>query len=174
MSDGLWMSLGLNVSLEGIKDEWNITGALRDNIPVYRFIPDRIRGEGLFMAILRKRDNDDCLGGKQNLKILHILSHGINPPIQKGKKAIPDVSLALTVNQEENKYPKVNVDYPTAIKYLRREAITLPADSPRGIVTIGYKGIGLGFANNLGSRANNLYPQEWRIKTTHVKVLHDR
>lgn len=162
------------ISLEGINDEWNITGALRGNIPVYRFIPGRTRGEGLFMAILRKKDNDDCLGGKQNLKILHILSHGINPPIQKGKKTIPDVSLALTVNQEENKYPKVNVDYPTAIKYLRREAITLPADSPRGIVTIGYKGIGLGFANNLGNRANNLYPQEWRIKTTHVKVLHDR
>jgi hypothetical protein len=26
----------------------------------------------------------------------------------------------------------------------------------------------LGQAKNIGSRANNLYPKPWRIKTTHV------
>ena len=33
---------------------------------------------------------------------------------------------------------------------------------------ITYHGIPLGFAKNLGNRANNLYPQEWRIKSTHL------
>ena len=26
----------------------------------------------------------------------------------------------------------------------------------------------IGFEKNIGNRANNLYPQEWRIKSSHV------
>lgn len=166
------------IALEGVKEEWNITGALKGNLPVYRFIPGKTKGEGLFMAVMRKK-GEPTQGstptilkkeGKISMKEkgLKVMTHGINPPTQKGKKTIPDISLALSINQKENDYPHVDVDRQTAINYLRREAITLPADTPRGIVTITYKGLGLGFANNIGNRANNLYPQEWRIKTTHV------
>ena len=166
------------IALEGVKEEWNITGALKGNLPVYRFIPGKTKGEGLFMAVMRKKGGPTQGStptilkkeGKINMKEkgLKVMTHGINPPTQKGKKTIPDISLALSINQKENDYPHVDVDRQTAINYLRREAITLPADTPRGIVTITYKGLGLGFANNIGNRANNLYPQEWRIKTTHV------
>lgn len=166
------------IALEGVKEEWNITGALKGNLPVYRFIPGKTKGEGLFMAVMRKK-GEPTQGstptilkkeGKISMKEkgLKVMTHGINPPTQKGKKTIPDISLALSINQKENDYPHIDVDRQTAINYLRREAITLPADTPRGIVTITYKGLGLGFANNIGNRANNLYPQEWRIKTTHV------
>lgn len=159
------------ITIKNIDEKWNITGALKGSLPVYRFIPGRTTGEGLFIAVLRK--NDDSAQRAQRKRkpgqILHILSHGINRPTIKGKKTIPDISLALSANQEANNYPSVEVDYNTAINYLRREAIVLPSETPRGIVTIKYKGLGLGFANNLGNRANNLYPQEWRIKTTHVK-----
>ncbi len=166
------------IALEGVKEEWNITGALKGNLPVYRFIPGKTKGEGLFMAVMRKK-GEPTQGstptilkkeGKISMKEkgLKVMTHGINPPTQKGKKTIPDISLALSINQKENDHPHVDVDRQTAINYLRREAITLPADTPRGIVTITYKGLGLGFANNIGNRANNLYPQEWRIKTTHV------
>lgn len=166
------------IALEGVKEEWNITGALKGNLPVYRFIPGKTKGEGLFMAVMRKK-GEPTQGstptilkkeGKISMKEkgLKVMTHGINPPTQKGKKTIPDISLALSINQKENDYPHVDVDRQTAINYLRREAITLPTDTPRGIVTITYKGLGLGFANNIGNRANNLYPQEWRIKTTHV------
>ena len=64
--------------------------------------------------------------------------------------------------------PRINIDYPEALKYLRGEALVLPADTPRGIVNITYKGIVLGPAKNIGNRANNLYPKAWRIKTTHL------
>ena len=44
----------------------------------------------------------------------------------------------------------------------------LPDDTPRGIVTVTYKGFVLGPVKNIGNRANNLYPKPWRIKTTHL------
>ena len=48
--------LGTEVmALEGVEDAWNITSNLTGtDFPVYRFIPGVSRGEGLFMAILKK------------------------------------------------------------------------------------------------------------------------
>jgi len=37
---------------------------------------------------------------------------------------------------------------------------------PKGYVLVTYQGHPLGFVKNLGSRANNLYPKEWKIKIT--------
>ena len=62
----------------------------------------------------------------------------------------------------------VGLSYPQAIAYLRGEAIVLPPDTPRGIVEVSFMGHGLGTVKNIGTRANNLYPKEWRIKTTHI------
>ena len=74
----------------------------------------------------------------------------------------------LKADLPEGAYPQVGLPYADALKYLRGEALTLPADTPRGIVTITYKDIPLGPAKNIGNRANNLYPKPWRIKTTHL------
>ena len=52
--------------------------------------------------------------------------------------------------------------------YLRGEALVLPEDTPRGIVEVTFMGYPLGQMKNIGSRANNLYPKAWRIKTTHI------
>ena len=38
---------------------WQITGSLRDSLPVYRFLPHKTRGEGFFLAALRKSDDGD-------------------------------------------------------------------------------------------------------------------
>ena len=64
--------------------------------------------------------------------------------------------------------PRIEIARPQAISYLRREAITLPPDTPRGIVMLTYEGNALGLAKNIGNRANNLYPKEWRIRTTYI------
>jgi NOL1/NOP2/fmu family ribosome biogenesis protein len=50
------------------------------------------------------------------------------------------------------------------LQYLHREALILPPDTPKGIVIVTYRNLPLGYAKNIGSRANNLYPQEWRIR----------
>lgn len=54
--------------------------------------------------------------------------------------------------------------YDEAIAYLRREAISIP-DSPKGFILLTYRDLPLGFVKNIGNRANNLYPNEWRIRT---------
>ena len=58
--------------------------------------------------------------------------------------------------------------YPQAISFLRREALVLPPDAPRGIIDVSYEGHVLGQVKNIGSRANNLYPEEWRIRSTYM------
>ena len=167
------------------EEAWNITGSLIDNplkdgrdFPVYRFIPGKTRGEGIFMAIICKRGENNALNSKTTIDIdkaivearkrLRILSHGVKEGLQKGKTIIPDHTLALSFSANKSAYPNVEVDYHTAIAYLRHEAIVLSSNAPRGIVLLTYKGYPIGFAKNLGNRANNLYPQEWRIKSTHI------
>ena len=58
--------------------------------------------------------------------------------------------------------------YEDAIRYLRKEAVNLPADTPKGYVLVTYQQMPLGWEKNIGNRANNLYPQEWKIKSSHV------
>ena len=74
---------------------------------------------------------------------------------------------ALSTTFDPSQHTVVELDYNTAIAYLRREAIVLPPETPRGIVVVAYQGHPLGIAKNIGSRANNLYPREWAIKSTY-------
>lgn len=126
---------------------WQITGSLLPgfNHPVYRFIPGITRGEGLFVCAMRKAGSAE-------------------PKPFNTKK----LSLKVLEAEFEKGETSVDVDYPEALKYLRGEAMVLPPDTPKGIVTITYKGQPLGPAKNIGNRANNLYPKPWRIKSTHL------
>lgn len=146
---------------------WNITDALVGNRPCHRFIPGKTIGEGLFVSVLRKTAETDKPGGRG--RGLHILSQGIHDGVMKGKNLIPDISMALSIEKDKEQYPLVDVDWSTAIAYLRRESVVLPPETPRGIVRIAFRGHDLGFAKNIGNRANNLYPQAWAIKTTYIK-----
>ena len=130
-----------------VDPSWNITGSLLEgfNEPVYRFIPGITRGEGLFVCALRKAGS-------------------LEPKPFNAKK----LALKVLDAEFEKSDVCVDVDYATALKYLRGEALVLPADTPRGIVTITYQGQPLGPAKNIGNRANNLYPKAWRIKSTHL------
>ena len=128
--------------------EWNITGSLLEGFdqPVYRFIPGISRGEGLFVCALRKGS----------------VSHKIH------KTHRPHISLRTLPIPPQADAPSVALSYAQAMAYLRGEALTLPADAPRGIVEVCFDGHPLGTVKNIGTRANNLYPKEWRIKTTHI------
>jgi len=126
--------------------DWHITGSLLPGFdsPVYRFIPGITQSEGLFLAVLKKK-GDFSPAVRKNL------------PLKILKADLP-----------EGDFPRVDLTYADALRYLRGEALVLPPDTPRGIVTITYQGYPLGPAKNIGNRANNLYPKAWRIKTTHL------
>ncbi|MCH4147834.1 MAG: hypothetical protein LKG25_05600 [Prevotella sp.] len=160
---------GIEISVDS---SWNITEALTGNLPVCRFLPGKTRGEGLFMTVLRKPgDRSEGFQLPSQIKGLNILSHGIQADTAKGKNLIPDISKALSILPDKEQYPKVEVSYEQAISYLRKEAVNLPAGTPLGIVLLTYQGRAIGFEKNIGNRANNLYPQEWRIKSTHIPEM---
>jgi len=128
------------------RPEWNITGSLLPgfNEPVYRFIPGISRGEGLFMCVLRK--------------------NGITAHCQRDFSDLKVLSVANAIGS----LPQIDLSYQEALKFLRGEALVLPPDTPRGILEVCFLGHPLGQVKNIGSRANNLYPKPWRIKTTHI------
>lgn len=96
-------------------------------------------------------------------KELYALIPGIEIAQRKGHDWVPAHALAMSASLNRNYFPEVEVTRQQALAYLHCDALHLE-DAPRGIVLLTYKEIPLGFAKNLGNRANNMYPQEWRIR----------
>jgi len=117
--------------------------------------------------------SDAAYAAKELEKLKRKLHHGLRcffdkipAPTQKGKDLIPDHALAMSTEYERGTYPECEITYDEALAYLRHEVLRI--DAPKGIVLVTYLGTPLGFVKNIGNRANNLYPQEWRIRTTHT------
>lgn len=223
-----WMmaELGAELIATDIQEDWGITGSLLPTLsaPVHRFIPGVSRGEGLFMAVVRKRgENPGMLqesprkkehrnkqktslsqkGGKSlpvedwledkdsfvlkeqgqvirgiprrwqpvydRLSGLHVLHAGVEVATLRGRDLVPCHALALSTSLRRGVFEEYAMSAEEAIRYLRREALTLPPAVNRGFVLMTYENLPLGFVKNLGSRANNLYPQEWRILSGRIK-----
>ena len=111
---------------------------------------------------------------QQTLKVLHAgIELATSPSPRAGRNPNlkpqisnlkPSQSLAMSNHLNKEAFPTAEVDEQQALAYLRTEALQLPADTPRGYVLITYQGHPLGFVKNIGNRANNLYPDEWRIR----------
>ena len=238
-----------------IPKEWNITGNLLredksasnkesfakeiidevEQLPVYHFLPHKTKGEGFFLAALRKPDSaeysdinmefayskgrlpkkKDKKGGgtptsvsKENLAVakswlnelvsdkymlytegmeirvfpqtyihelailkqnLRIVQAGVAVGEVKGKDLIPSHALAMSICLlRSGAFVSEEITYEQAIAYLRKEAVALSETAPRGYVLLTYRSIPLGFVKNIGNRANNLYPQEWRIRSGYL------
>lgn len=99
---------------------------------------------------------------------LRFVYGGTNVARVKHDKFVPEHALALSIVLEESFFPAAELDHPTCIRYLRRESIVLP-DLPKGYALMKFMGMPVGWVNNLESRVNNLYPQEWRIRMLPAK-----
>jgi tRNA and rRNA cytosine-C5-methylases len=99
---------------------------------------------------------------EETLRIVHA---GIGIGEMKGKDLLPDISLALSVELDVKSVQTCGLDLRQAIAYLRREALLLPEECPLGWVLMTYEGHPLGWMKNIGNRANNAYPNEWRIRS---------
>lgn len=107
-----------------------------------KFIPGQDCGEGQFMVAFRKKG--ECSRKKAKCR-LNTLQKTMEDAIDKDM-------------------PVCELSIDDALNYLRGNSITLSAEMPKGIVAVSYKGFILGTVKNIGSRANNRYPKEWRIK----------
>lgn len=206
-----------------LEPSWHIMPGIGTCHSCYRFMPHRTRGEGLFMAVMRKSGGDvgaparraarqavprvdksvarelaSWLDTPDDYRItpigdtlcalpaahadfltdltaaLRTLQAGVPLLDTTARKPQPHPALAYSRAARRGAWPVADVDYTAAVAYLRGEALTLPSSTPRGIVQVAYSGVPLGFANNLGSRANNLYPKPWRITATHVPAAPPR
>lgn len=175
-----------------------------------RFLPHKVRGEGFFISVVRKKSECSTLNIKSIKQLppscknalewvnnpdryktiiandvvyavdknyyplvtnmmcgaFKFLSFGV--PVAtvitgKASALIPHHALALSEEMKRDAFPVVNVDYKTALAFLRREAIVLQGVE-KGYVCVAFNNVPLGFVKNVGNRCNNLYPDYWRIR----------
>lgn len=225
--------LGAEILEIPLDEAWNIQGDLTGKgLPVCHFLPGWTRGEGFFIAVLRKQGAwDECEEewstvvsrkpnkhnktekrkegkGKNTVSFsselkdwilsdydwdwiqegsrliacpadysslcaaiqscLATVYYGVPIAEQKGRDWVPTQALALSEAYRAGAFPEVSLDYDQAVAYLRKEALVLPEDTPKGYVLLTYRGFALGFAKQIGNRANNLYPEAWRIRSGYV------
>lgn len=82
----------------------------------------------------------------------------------KGRDLVPDSRVALSAGFQKSAFPNVELNEEDALRYLRRDTITMPSDTPKGFVAVSFNGQPLGLVKNLGNRSNNLFPTAWRIR----------
>lgn len=87
---------------------------------------------------------------------------GIEVGTIKGKDFIPSAELALSLHVSTS-IPSVDLDCQTALHFLKKEAIAIPASISGGWVLARYEGLNLGWMKVLKDRINNYYPKNWRI-----------
>ena len=133
-----------------------------------RLHPGLVKGEGLFLALLRKPEDQLVDSEVQIVKSKLHFKPSKSPQFSSQNNSSsssntlsPEHYDALSLEYKDQ-YPSVELSREMAIKYLSRETLSLP-DSPVGYLRVTYCGLGLGFVKNIGSRSNNLLPTSLRI-----------
>ena len=137
------------------------------------FLPGRDRGEGFYCAAIRKNSTNHNSKSENNSQLSRLRLSESNVQARLSiaeREQARGVASTLNVMPPafvvEPDMPRVELNYNEALQYLRREAIRVPA--PRGMVLLCYKGYVLGPGKCVGNRINNLYPEQWRIRTTYT------
>lgn len=195
--------LGATVIPVEYPSEWNIAGSYSGySLPVCHFMPHRTKGEGFFIALLRKNDGFtgqiktgsikedgscmkmvdpgyDCLLEKDRDCIiarpaaiapqmkavsdrLYCLVKGIEVAALKGRDMVPSHALAMSGRASEL-FPKIGITREQALDYLHGDVLRLDTDT-KGFAILSLMQQALGFVKITGGRANNMYPQQWRIR----------
>lgn len=194
------------VNISSLEKNNDIVHGIECDYPCYRFLPGRIRGEGLFLAVVKKPGNGVNVSPRsktdkssslhkevagwvkpgytlicENNEIFALPTHslsfiqdldakldligkGTHVATLKGRDAIPTHDLALSAALNASSFATCDISKDQALTYLRRETVTLPDGTPKGIVLLTYENRPLGFVKNLGNRSNNLLPKNWRIR----------
>jgi NOL1/NOP2/fmu family ribosome biogenesis protein len=175
----------------------------------YGFYPDKVRGEGFFVSVVRKTGKQEKFSVKNQrvselrpgrsemeaarswtifsedrflrwgddvfavpgqmddyvylFQNLNIVKAGTKIFSVKHRDYLPSPELALSQYIKKNAFPLNEISLGETVSYLRRDNITLHGIS-KGWSIVKYKGVNVGFINNIGNRINNYFPVEWRIR----------
>ncbi|WP_255594406.1 rRNA methyltransferase [Pontibacter sp. HSC-14F20] len=101
---------------------------------------------------------------------LYVIYAGTEIAEAKGKKLKPLQALALSQQLNKEAFRTEVLDLESALRYLRKEDIGISGMSNDWIL-LQFEGLPLGWAKQVGSRLNNYYPKEWRIRMELPQVL---
>jgi 16S rRNA C967 or C1407 C5-methylase (RsmB/RsmF family)/NOL1/NOP2/fmu family ribosome biogenesis protein len=124
--------------------------------------PERfdIEASGTSIKAIPRVHRNDFSYLTENLRIIY---SGIHLGELKGKDFIPAHALSMSIDLNKESFTSAELSRDEAIRYLQKETFLL--NTEKGYVLISYNNLPLGFIKHLGSRFNNLYPQEWRIRS---------
>lgn len=176
----------------------------------YGFHPGRVRGEGFFIAALRKpyrqvqglrvhnakktamRPSAEAYSKSEHLSSFHrdrvtirngriialaaetglcsyieerlpVIKSGTMIGEIKNNDLVPAHDLAMSVRLRKEAWAQYSLTSGEALAFLRLEPLNA-ALMQQGRLLLTFREVPLGFANNLGNRVNNGYPQGWRIR----------
>ncbi|MDR1718566.1 MAG: RsmB/NOP family class I SAM-dependent RNA methyltransferase [Dysgonamonadaceae bacterium] len=221
-----WISETFDATVKTVPSEasWGIAGSFDGDLPVYRFLQHRTKGEGFFLALLQKKQEStqtysslntitgnltkrskkglrqketmlpdelnsilthpdrfsfftnetnellavptvhaySYLRLKDSLKVIHA---GVPLGTFKGQDFVVHHALAMSTALRRGYFPELPLNRREAIAFLQKAPYpTFPANRRKGYHLVTFEEHPLGFIKHLGSRINNLYPSEWRIR----------
>lgn len=158
------------------------TAVAQPRLPRFQQAPAKIKGEvakwiagperfdfvmqGDTVVAMPKEHTAAMLSLQQKLRVLHA---ALPLAEVKNGKLLPSHALAMSTELDASAFNTVELEREKALAYLHREAL-LFADAPIGHLLLMYKGTPVGFVKNIGNRANNLYPAEWRIRKNPLEL----
>lgn len=193
-----------------IQESWGVDEIETTGLFGYRFLPHKVKGEGFFLTLIRKKDGSDSFGFAKKAKPkydkvprqfaeirnwlttsdseflvknefiiafpeakipvlnalsdkLRIISFGLPMAQFKKNDLLPEHTYALSIDRNPAVFDSIELELKEALLFLKKEEIRI--NSPKkGWLIVQYRGVPLGFVKNLGNRANNYFPKEWRIR----------
>jgi 16S rRNA C967 or C1407 C5-methylase (RsmB/RsmF family)/NOL1/NOP2/fmu family ribosome biogenesis protein len=195
-----------------LQEKWGVEEIEIDGLFGYRFLPHKVKGEGFFLTLIRKKDGSDSYPIPKKIKSrlekmpkqfaeirnwlktsdseffaksefliaipeikipilnalseqLRVISFGL--PVAQFKKndLLPEHTFALSVDRNPDIFESVELDLRDALFFQKKDEIRINS-ATKGWLLVQYQGVPLGFVKNLGNRANNYFPKEWRIRMT--------
>ena len=193
-----------------LQESWGVEEIETEGLFGYRFLPHKVKGEGFFLTLIRKKDGNDSYPIPKKIKSrlekmpkqfaeirnwlnttnseffaksefliafpeskipvlnalseqLRVISFGL--PVAQFKKndLLPEHTFALSIDRNPDIFESVELDLRDALLFQKKDEIRI-SSATKGWLLVQYQRVPLGFVKNLGNRANNYFPKEWRIR----------
>lgn len=138
-------------------------GRLKEGDPAYSFVKGGdtglLKDENRIIAI--PAEFTPLLGLLQ--KKLRVMHAGVTVAEIKGRDLVPSHELALSHILNRENFTTHEIDKFSALRFQKKEEVKIEGIKA-GWVLLTHRGLPLGWVKNLGTRANNYYPKEWKIR----------